>query len=92
MSSFLIWWLWLQVRETPGQVVLNLLPFQSGFQCPNCKKSYGVKTGDMPSGTMTVTTRRSSLPGHEGYNTIEIVYNFRAGVHVSLCSGHVIFM
>ena len=51
-----------------------------------------MKTGDMPTGTMTVTTRGSSLPGHEGYSTIVIAYNFRAGVHVSLCSGHVIIM
>ena len=56
---------------------------QSGFQCPTCKKVYGVKTGDMPDGTMTVKTQNYSLPGHEGYDTFEITYDFRPGVHVS---------
>ena len=59
-------------------------PFlQSGFQCPTCKKSYGVKTGDMPDGQMSVRTLPSQrLPGHEGYGAIEITYNFRPGVYV----------
>ena len=43
-----------------------------------------MKTGDMPDGQMSVRTLPSQqLPGHEGYSTIEITYNFRPGVHVS---------
>ena len=42
-----------------------------------------MKTGDMPDGTMTVKTQNYSLPGHEGYDTFEITYDFRPGVHVS---------
>jgi len=37
----------------------------------------------MPDGTMTVKTQNYSLPGHEGFGTYEITYNFKAGVHVS---------
>lgn len=59
---------------------------QNGLRCPTCKKIHGVRTGDMPDGTMTVATRRGySLPGHEGYGIIEITYNFLPGVHVSVC-------
>ena len=57
---------------------------QGGFQCPTCKKSYGVKTGDMPNGQMSVRNLPSThLPGHERHGTIEITYNFRPGVYVS---------
>ena len=59
---------------------------QSGFQCPTCKKSYGVKTGDMPDGTMRVRSLPGTrLPGHEDCSAIEITYNFSPGVYVSLC-------
>lgn len=38
----------------------------------------------MPNGgTMTISKNPYPLPGHEGYGTIEIVYNFKAGIHVS---------
>ena len=57
---------------------------QNGLTCPTCKKVYGIKTGDMPDGTMHVRHTRQSLPGHEGNGTIEIVYNFSPGIHVSL--------
>ena len=64
-------------------VVTALLFIQNGLTCPTCKKVHGIRTGDMPDGTMTVRTTRRSLPGHEGYGMIEIVYNFSPGVHVS---------
>ena len=67
--------------------------FQNGLTCPTCKKVYGTKTGDMPdSGNMGVSRTSRSLPGHPGYSTIEIVYNFTSGISVSiLCvySNHV---
>lgn len=56
---------------------------KGGFQCPTCKKSYGVKMGDMPDGSMTVREGRYSLPGHGEHNTIEITYSFSPGYHVS---------
>lgn len=38
----------------------------------------------MPTtGSMTVNKKPYSLPGHEGCNTIEIVYNFTPGVQVN---------
>ena len=38
----------------------------------------------MPTtGTMTVVRQNTSLPGHSGYNTIEITYNFSPGQDVS---------
>ena len=55
---------------------------QNGLTCPTCKVVYGVKTGDMPDGTMEVRNAHYSLPGHEGYGCIEITYNFTPGVHV----------
>ena len=64
-------------------MVCLMYPIQSGFQCPTCKKSYGIRTGDMPPGTMNVAIKQFSLPGHEGCNTIEITYNFKPGVQVS---------
>ena len=57
-------------------------PLQNGLTCPTCKKVYGIKTGDMPNGTMTVRESHSSLPGHEDCGSIEIVYSFSPGVHV----------
>ncbi|KAL5477801.1 hypothetical protein EMCRGX_G024647 [Ephydatia muelleri] len=54
---------------------------KDGFQCPLCKKTYGIKTGDMPNGTMTVDKKSYSLPGYESYGTFEITYDFKAGNH-----------
>ena len=54
--------------------------------CPTCKKMHGVRTGDMPDGTMSVSTKLYSVSGYEGYGTIEITYNFTAGIHVSTCT------
>ena len=59
-------------------------PLQNGLTCPTCKKVYGIKTGDMPDGTMSVREMRSSLPSHEDCGTVEIVYHFSPGVHVCL--------
>uniref|UniRef100_A0A1X7TYN7 E3 ubiquitin-protein ligase n=2 Tax=Amphimedon queenslandica TaxID=400682 RepID=A0A1X7TYN7_AMPQE len=51
------------------------------LRCPTCKVIHGVKRGDMPStGTMTVSKKRYSLPGHPRCGTIEIVYSFQPGV------------
>ena len=36
--------------------------------------------------SMRVSNRRYSLPGHEGYGTIEIVYDFKPGVQVRYTS------
>ena len=68
-------------------------PNQSGFQCPTCKKVYGIKTGNMPDGTMTVRKQRYTLPGHDGHGSIEITYNFTAGVHVSVTfDSHIVLL
>ena len=38
----------------------------------------------MPNGgTMIISKKPHPLPGNDGYGTIEIVYNFNAGIHVS---------
>ena len=40
----------------------------------------------MPTtGNMSINTRPNSLPGHEGYGTVEIIYNFRQGVLPVCC-------
>ena len=39
----------------------------------------------MPDGVMTHRIKPYSVPGHTGYNTIEITYNFTPGIHVSAC-------
>ncbi len=36
----------------------------------------------MPNGTMTHTIKGYSLPGHHGYKTIEITYDFTPGINV----------
>ena len=48
--------------------------------CPNCGTMYGEVTGNQPDGTMTHSTDNNlRLPGHEGYGTIVINYNFPNG-------------
>ena len=64
---------------------------QNGLTCPTCKKVYGIKTGDMPQGTMSVRHTSGSLPGHEGAGTIEIIYHFSPGVHVCVVDKQQIF-
>uniref|UniRef100_A0A8D0GGZ9 E3 ubiquitin-protein ligase n=1 Tax=Sphenodon punctatus TaxID=8508 RepID=A0A8D0GGZ9_SPHPU len=50
------------------------------LQCPSCKTIYGEKTGTQPKGKMEVSKYPESLPGHEGYGTILIVYNINRGI------------
>nr|DBA19534.1 TPA: hypothetical protein GDO54_015354 [Pyxicephalus adspersus] len=48
--------------------------------CAVCGVAYGTIIGNQPDGTMRETTRRSSLPGFVGCDTIVIQYNFPGGV------------
>lgn len=51
------------------------------LQCPVCKNRYGIVSGNMPStGRMDVAKRNYSLPGFDGYKTIEIYFFFPSGV------------
>jgi len=51
------------------------------LQCPTCKKVHGVRTGTRPTtGRMAHRCTNNSLPGHDGYGTIEIHFNFSPGV------------
>ena len=46
------------------------------LKCATCNIIYGKQVGDMPSGTMTWRTNRSSLPGHpDAHETIQIEYS-----------------
>ncbi|XP_067287581.1 uncharacterized protein dtx3lb.3 isoform X2 [Pseudorasbora parva] len=51
-----------------------------GSICPVCKEVYGILEGNQPAGTMTVTTRRSRLPGYPDCGTIEINYSIPNGI------------
>lgn len=44
------------------------------IECPVCGIVYGEKVGNQPAGGMTWKILQKSLPGHEGQNTIQIVY------------------
>lgn len=44
------------------------------IECPICLTVYGEKTGIQPPGSMSWIVIPKSLPGHEGQNTIQIVY------------------
>ena len=47
------------------------------LKCPVCSLFYGRHlTGNQPVGSMTVETHPNSLPGHDGFGTIIINYNF----------------
>lgn len=48
--------------------------------CPICNRFQGVYTGTQPSGSMTVTRSRHSLPGFDGCGSIIINYQFPSGV------------
>jgi deltex-like protein len=49
--------------------------------CPSCKTPLREITGKQPpGGTMTHSTMAQSLPGYDGYNTIQIVYTVPSGV------------
>ena len=55
---------------------------QSSFQCPECQKRYGTRTGDQPAnGKMGIKVDDSiSLAGYETVGTIIVTYNFSSGV------------
>lgn len=44
------------------------------IECPVCGIVYGEKIGNQPPGTMSWKILQKSLPGHEGQNTIQIIY------------------
>lgn len=44
------------------------------IECPVCGIIYGEKYGNQPPGTMTWSIIPKHVPGHEGQNTIQIVY------------------
>lgn len=47
------------------------------LSCPVCQTIHGMKTGDQPlSGTMDIREDAIPLPGHPGYGTITVTYNF----------------
>ncbi|GAB0094560.1 Protein deltex [Sergentomyia squamirostris] len=50
------------------------------IECPVCGIIYGEKIGNQPSGTMSWIIIPKSLPGHEGQNTIQIIYNIASGI------------
>ena len=51
------------------------------LQCPECKDTNGVRTGNQPlTGDMTWTTIPHSLPAHLGHDTIVIKYRMEGGV------------
>ena len=74
----------MYVQYTYIYLHVHVLYCQGCIRCPTCKVIHGVRRGDMPSTgcSMKVSNRRYSLPGHEGYGTIEIVYDFKPGVQV----------
>lgn len=53
----------------------NGFPLQNLFiECPVCGIVYGEKIGNQPNGTMSWSIINKCLPGHEGQNTIQIIY------------------
>lgn len=44
------------------------------IECPVCGIVYGEKYGNQPPGTMTWSLIPKHVPGHEGQNTIQIIY------------------
>jgi len=57
---------------------------EGGFiKCPICSFLYGMRKGDQPTGTMTVTFHpvgTQTLSGYESCGTIQIVYDFPSGI------------
>lgn len=47
--------------------------------CPQCGQIHGVVTGTQPDGRMKITSKKYSLPGYSGTNTIEIEYMIYSG-------------
>lgn len=52
----------------------NRRPTPLYIECPVCGIIYGEKFGNQPPGTMTWSIIPKQVPGHEGQNTIQIVY------------------
>ncbi|KAI8128290.1 Protein deltex [Lucilia cuprina] len=50
------------------------------IECPVCGIVYGEKIGNQPNGTMSWSILSKSLPGHEGQNTIQIIYDIASGI------------
>ncbi|XP_059618752.1 protein deltex [Phlebotomus argentipes] len=50
------------------------------IECPVCGIVYGEKIGNQPPGSMSWIIIPKSLPGYDGQNTIQIVYNIASGV------------
>ncbi|GBP15848.1 Protein deltex [Eumeta japonica] len=50
------------------------------IECPVCGIVYGEKIGNQPNGTMSWSILSKNLPGHEGQNTIQIVYDIASGI------------
>ena len=57
------------IRSQQRENHLNLY-----IECPVCGIVYGEKIGTQPSGNMSWVVLQKSLPGHEGLNTIQIIY------------------
>lgn len=47
------------------------------IECPVCGIVYGEKIGNQPDGTMAWVIIPKNLPGHEGQNTIQIIYKYK---------------
>ncbi|KAI8033656.1 hypothetical protein M5D96_013610 [Drosophila gunungcola] len=50
------------------------------IECPVCGIVYGEKVGNQPIGSMSWSIISKNLPGHEGQNTIQIVYDIASGL------------
>lgn len=67
-----------QVGSSSGTILLTVVP---PFQCPQCKKIYGVKEGNQPRNSkMMHRVRNYHLSGYEAFKTIEIRYEVVPGV------------
>ncbi|XP_030380902.1 protein deltex [Scaptodrosophila lebanonensis] len=53
------------------------------IECPVCGIVYGEKVGNQPIGSMSWSIISKSLPGHEGQNTIQIVYDIASGLQTA---------
>lgn len=53
---------------------------QLHIQCAVCGCIYGEKHGNQPPGSMEWGVIDKSLPGHQNYRTIQIVYNIQSGI------------
>ncbi|XP_033823276.1 E3 ubiquitin-protein ligase DTX3L-like [Periophthalmus magnuspinnatus] len=51
-----------------------------GSICPVCKDVFGLVEGDQPPGKMTSRKRYTPLPGYEGWDSIEIIYDIPDGI------------